>query len=79
MQGKESHHWNYNLDYDVFILSRRAHSLVHKYITLDKPTKLFRYNGGMLIESKKEHYEIILRIFKENNVNYEIEVYPIPF
>lgn len=77
MRNKEVHHWNYNKNHDVFILGRRAHSLVHKYIVFDESTKLFRLKSDMsLIDTKEKHYNLIKDIFLTNNVNYEIESYP---
>jgi len=70
--GKEIHHWNYNFANDVFLLSPRAHKLVHKYITFDEETKCFKYNG-LLLKSKKHHYAMIKKVFSVNNVLYEIE------
>lgn len=74
--GKEIHHWNYNLKNDVFILSPRAHSLVHKYIEFDKETNMFILKlDNSLLDSKIKHFSAITCIFSENNVNYEIESY----
>lgn len=90
LKNKEIHHWNYNFKNDVFILSPRAHKLIHKYILFDEETKLFKYNydafngqlilhgttNRKLIRTKREHFLFMLFVFKHNNVNYEIDVYP---
>ena len=80
LKNKEIHHWNYNFKNDVFIISPRAHKLIHKYITFDEESKMFKYDYGTckgdLIESKKEHFLFIRFIFAHNNVNYEIDSYP---
>ena len=78
LSGKEVHHWNYNYKKDVFILNSRAHKLIHKYLVFDKDTNMFRYNG-LLIETKEKHYQFMIHVFKMNNVNYEIDVYPESF
>ena len=78
LSGKEVHHWNYNSKKDVFILNPRAHKLIHKYLVFDKDTNMFRYNGT-LIETKEKHYQLMIHVFKMNNVNYEIDVFPEPF
>lgn len=75
MKGKELHHWNYNFKNNVFILSPRAHKLIHKYITFDEETKCFKYDDKIL-STKKEHFDIITLIFQCKNVNYEIDSYP---
>ena len=78
LSGKEVHHWNYNHKKDVFILNPRTHKLIHKYLVFDKDTNMFRYNGT-LIETKEKHYQLMIHVFKMNNVNYEIDVFPEPF
>ena len=72
LEGKEVHHWNYNFKNDVFILSRKAHKLVHKYLKFDENTKCFYY-GKIIVTGKQQHYLVILEIFRNNNVNYEID------
>ena len=32
LDGKELHHWNYNQIYSVFILTKRQHHRIHKYL-----------------------------------------------
>lgn len=76
LSGKEIHHWNYNFKNDVFILSPRAHKLVHKYITFNSGTNTFM-RGGIELSTKESHFHLIKSIFEENNVNYEIDTYPI--
>ena len=77
MTNKEVHHWNYNLENDIFILSRRAHSLIHKYIVFDDETKMFKRKSDLsLIKTKDEHFLFIKAIFIKNGVNYEIDSYP---
>ena len=39
---------------------------------------MFTYNK-MPIETKEKHYQIMIDVFKMNNVNYEIDVFPEPF
>ena len=75
--GKEIHHWNYNFKNDVFILHPRAHALIHKHIFFDKETNMFKDKNGILIDTKEQHFYLIKNIFEVNNVNYEIEVYPL--
>lgn len=75
LKGKEIHHWNYNFKNDVFIVSPRAHKLIHKYIQFDEETKCFKYKG-MLLATKKHHYGMIKQVFLENTVTYEIDSYP---
>ena len=76
LKGKEIHHWNYNFKNDVFIVSPRAHKLIHKYIQFDEESKCFKYNGLLLL-TKKHHYGVIKQVFLTNSVTYEIDSYPI--
>lgn len=77
LNGKEIHHWNYNFKNDVFILNPRAHKLVHKHISFDKESNMFRRNSnGALLDTKEKHFYLIKAAFIKNNVSYEIDVYP---
>lgn len=74
--GHESHHWNYNLQFDVFILSRRAHKLVHKFLEYEPEIKLFINTiNGELLDTKEKHKQFILDVFSENKVDYEVKSY----
>ena len=75
-KGCEIHHWDYNLKNDVFIVPKRAHKLIHKYILFDQESKQF-FNDGTLLDTKKKHYDLILSVFKKHNVAYQIDSYPI--
>lgn len=68
----EFHHWNYNKKNDVFVLSRRAHKLAHKYLTFDSESGLFRYRGELL-KTKEEHRKFLDSIF--DGLGYEVEEY----
>ena len=73
---QEVHHWNYTKPLDVFILGRRAHKLIHKDIVYNNDENCFITSNGEKLDTKKKHYNYMLRVFKENNVNYEIDSYP---
>ena len=76
MEGKEAHHWNYNLQNDVFIMPKRAHRLIHKYLLYDENTKMFFDSRAMnLIESMPSHLLFIKDIFELNGKDYEILIY----
>ncbi len=71
--NREIHHWNYLRLYDVFVLNKRAHKLVHKEITYDEDNNCFITDNGCLLNTKKLHFEYMINVFKKNNVNYEID------
>ncbi len=70
-KGYEIHHWDYNNSYDVFLLSRRAHKMVHKKIVFDKSTQMFLYNEKLL-DTKDKHKSMIEEIFLSYGVTYDI-------
>lgn len=70
----EFHHWNYNLKNSVFVLCHRAHILAHKYLTFDRESGLFFYNGKLL-KTKEDHRRYLEAIFKEEGysiVEYDL-------
>ena len=71
LENMEIHHWNYNLYNNIFILTRREHKLVHKYLTFDKESQCF-INNNELITDKSSHRNLIYKILGRNNV----EEYP---
>lgn len=73
LTGREAHHWNYFLPYDVFIINRRTHKLIHKYLSFDKTLNMFYSIDGELLDTKEKHYEFIKGILVKNNINVEIE------
>lgn len=75
LDGFEAHHWNYKLKNDVFILTPRAHKLVHKYIVFDGVSMFFYH--GTLLSTKEEHFKAIKGIFSIHKVTYQIGSYPI--
>lgn len=79
LTGKEIHHWNYTLKHCVFIISRRAHKLIHKNIEYNTDRNCFVTSDGIFLDTKEKHYKYIKSTFEENNVLYEIDAYPEPF
>lgn len=69
--GYEIHHWDYNKPYDVFLLNRRAHKVVHKRIVFDESSQQFLYNGRLL-STKEEHKAMIKEVFELRGVDYDI-------
>lgn len=66
-EGYEYHHWNYNLPFDVFILNRRSHRYLHKFLSFDKTTKLFKVlETGELLDTRQKHYEFMTTVFAKD-------------
>lgn len=70
LKYKEAHHWDYDCLKSGFILSRRAHKLIHKYLKLDNENRFFFY-GENLIDTKEKHRIFMDKIFEINNVDYK--------
>jgi len=69
--NKELHHWNYGKIHDVFVLSRRLHSRIHKKLKLDEELMVFAING-VLLDTKEKHYNFIINFMKENGIVEDI-------
>ena len=67
----EVHHWDYNRPYDVFILNRRAHKIIHQRISFDKDSQKFLYKGELL-DTKEKHKAMIKEVFELRGVSYKI-------
>ncbi len=65
MNEKELHHWNYNYPECGFILDRRSHTLIHKFLMYDEISLCFSHDG-ILLDSKEKHYKAIRKILREN-------------
>jgi hypothetical protein len=63
----EIHHWNYNFIKDFFVLTKSAHSTLHKYLIINEETGLFSTLDGNLLDTKQKHFSYILEIFKKEN------------
>ena len=74
MNWKEAHHWNYNRMDSVFILSRKAHKLIHKFLVVNKCDKYCYTDKGIKITSPKDAYRIINEILERNGI-HEIILY----
>lgn len=71
-EGYECHHWSYNKPYDVFILSRRAHKYIHKFLGFDSNTNLFRNKiNGELLDSYDNHYDFIFSILNTDTLLFD--------
>jgi hypothetical protein len=74
MNEKESHHWNYNLPNDVFILSRRAHAIIHQRLKYDEEKQIFSVDGEYL-DTVEKHYEFIVKELKSRGIKSRIELF----
>lgn len=63
----EVHHWNYNQDKSVFILTRSQHKIAHQHLLFDVETGLFTYNGNLL-KTKNEHRSALFEILNVDTI-----------
>ena len=72
LKEKELHHWNYNLPYSFFILSRKAHKLIHKYIYISEDD-FYSYSkaDNTCFDSESKVMEFTKRILVENGFTEE--------
>lgn len=59
--GMEAHHWNYNDEFlkDVFILDRKKHRKIHRFLTLDLEKRIFLDIYGNYLDTKQKHLDFI--------------------
>lgn len=74
MNERESHHWNYNYPNNVFILSRRAHAIIHSRMKYDEYRKIFIADGEFL-DTKEKHFDFIKKVLREKNMMCRIEYF----
>lgn len=70
LKNKEIHHWNYNKMGSIFIVSRRLHKLIHKFIKLDSLNKIFNFEDQSL-DTKDKHRSYIMNLIKDENYEFE--------
>lgn len=73
-KGKEAHHWNYNLPYSVFLVSRRAHHRIHLATTMSRKDKCCYTNDGVKIETAEQAKSVYESILKDSGLNEEIQL-----
>lgn len=72
--GKEAHHWNYNSPYSVFLLSRKEHKCLHKFIHVNYNDKYCYTNEGEIIDTEEKATKIFSNILKNNGFDGNIEL-----
>lgn len=72
--GKEAHHWNYNLPKSVFLLSRKAHKCIHKYIKVNYQDKYCYTLDGERIDSEKKAISLFSSYLNAEGIHVELSV-----
>lgn len=75
LDGKEAHHWNYNLPHSVILLSRKAHHRIHKNITVSRKDKFCYTLDDRCLDTEEktlEYYSHVLS--KYDDLDEKLEV-----
>lgn len=71
-KGKEAHHWNYNLPYSIFLLTRKAHRCIHRYIKVNYSDKYCYTLDGVKIDTEEKAVSIFSSILRNNGLNEKL-------
>lgn len=71
-KGKEAHHWNYNFPYSIFLLTRKAHRCIHRYIEVNYSDKYCYTLDGVKIDTEEKAVSIFSSILRNNGLNEEL-------
>ena len=73
-KGKEAHHWNYNLPKSIFLLPKRAHRAIHKYIKVNYHDKYCYTLDGEKIDSEGKAISLFSSYLKKEGIDMELSV-----
>lgn len=75
-QGQEKHHWSYQKQNakDIIPLSVSDHALVHRYLTYDKETFMYRrIDTNELLDTKAKHLEYLTLVLSLPKETYTLK------
>lgn len=70
--GKEAHHWNYNLPYSIFLLTRKAHKCIHQYIKVNYSNKYCYTLDGIKIDTEEKAVSIFSSVLRDKGINEKL-------
>jgi hypothetical protein len=65
IKGNHLHHWSYNEIHfkDVIELDIDTHNFLHRYMTYDQPSKMYRRKDtGELLDTKEKHLNFLYEL-----------------
>ena len=67
IKGNHLHHWNYNIEFakDVIELNAKDHAKIHRFISYDKETFMYKTLDGVLLDTKEKHLNAINTIINQ--------------
>ena len=74
LEGKEAHHWNYNLPHSVFLLSRKAHHRIHTFIKMSREDKYGYTKDGVRIETAQQAKTLYEGFLEECGIHEKIHL-----
>ena len=77
--GKEAHHWNYNLPYSVFLLSRKAHRRIHLHLKVNYEDKFCYTDNGERLDTEDKAKMYFSKILKGYGMSENLDVFYIRF
>lgn len=75
--GKEAHHWNYNLPKSVFLISRKGHKRIHQWLVVNYDDKFCYTKDGERLDTIDKTIEYYKTIFDKYGFNEDLT--PIDF
>ena len=73
-KGKEAHHWNYNLPYSIFLLSRKAHRCIHQFINVNYSDKYCYTKDGEKIDTVEKAISIFSSALSSKGIHEELKI-----
>ena len=73
MNGMEVHHWNYNDILSFFILTRRQHHRIHKYLRKNENNLFVDERNGDILDSHEKHLTYMQEVIKEYGEELQFE------
>ena len=73
-KGKEAHHWNYNFPNSVFLISPKAHHVIHTCVTMNREDNYCYTNDGIKLETAEQAKLVYEEILSRNGVNEELQL-----
>ena len=73
-KGKEAYHWNYNLPYSIFLLSRKAHRCIHQFIHVNYSDKYCYTNDGEKIDTVEKAISVFSSVLSSKGINEELKI-----
>ena len=71
----DRHHWSYadTHRFDVIVLTRTDHNMLHKYFIYDQNEKLFRTRHGQLLDTRQKHILYFEEISEKKSNNNTVK------